>query len=357
MLATLLFATVADDAQDLYSQVCRKLFDAPTLRVEMVVNPDREYVPYTLAFEKSGRYSVRSPRQGIVADESLVWTWFEQSNTYKRSPVPKPAQMPFIGVGLRGFYSATDEEFKATELMPTVYLHADAKRLKLEPAKTNSQYAGLHWFVYIGADGLPKGYEQWAPGLQSPLLRAEYRKIELGGPVDPALFAWTPPSDYVDTSAGNGGAPPIKPAVRPTTPPTATLPAVVGKLLSGVSFDLTAAVKKSKLTILAFWESNAPTNKADLAFLKGLHTKYGAKGLTIVSANRGSSDASLVKSLDSQNLRFPTFNGASSNQAATAFVIQTRPTYLLIGPDLKIRERTAEVSKLTPALTRAGFKP
>lgn len=359
MLAALVLLSV-NDAQALYNQVCRKLFDAPTLKVELVMNPDREYTPYTLAFEKSGRYSIRSPRQGVVADGQQVWAWFEGSDTYKRGPFPKVAQMPFIGIGLRGFYEATDSEFKATELSDTVYLHRDAKQLKLEPAKADSQYQGLHWIVYIGEDGLPKGYEQWAEGMTSPLQRAEYRKVELGTTLEASLFAWTPPAGFTDTTNGNGNPPTVKPEVKPTIKPTTPTPggapSFVAKLITGETFDLAAVAKANKLTVVSFWQSNAPTSKSDLAALQKLHGKYRGKGLAIVTSNLGSTDVSLQSTYRTLKLTLPTLDSASDLQAAAAFQIKKRPTFLLLGPDQKPRGAFSTCAALLNALSKAGFK-
>lgn len=351
----------ANDAQALYDQICRKLFEATSLRVEMVMNPDREFTPYELAFEKSGRYSIRSPRQGIVADGRQVWTWFEGSDTFKRSPAASPVQMPLIAVGLRGFFEKSDSEFRATELSDTVYLHRDAKRLKLEPAKANSQYSGLHWIVFVGEDGLPKGFEQWAEGLPSPLQRAEYRKLEIDSALDPKLFAWTPPAGYRDTTNGAADLPPIKPAanptVKPNVPAASVAPTFAGTLLSGEAFDLAAVARANKLTVVSFWQSNAPTNKADLAALQKLHDKYRGKGLAILTSNLGSSDASLKSTYATLKLNLPTLDSASDVLAAEAFGIKKRPTFLLLGPDRKPRGNFPTRAALLTALAKAGYKP
>lgn len=361
MLAALALPIIGNDAQTLYDQVCKRLYDAPTLKVELVMNPDREYVPYSLAFEKTGKYSVRSPRQGVVADGSTIWAWFEGDDTYKTAPAPKIPQMPFIGVGLRGFYEPVDSEFKATELVDAVYLHRDAKRIKLEPAKADSQYQGLHWLVFIGEDGLPKGYEQWVTGMPSPLQRAEYRKLEVGVALDPSLFAWSPPAGFRDTTKSNGEAPPIKPAVKPAVNPTTTAANPVlgftGTLLSGQPFRFDQLAQKNKLIVLSFWQSNAPTNKADLATLQKLHDKYAGKGLAILTSNSGSTDASLKSTYTTLSLSLPTLNAASDSRAAEAFQVKKRPTFLLVGPDGKTKSSHPTSASLLSALAKLGYKP
>jgi thiol-disulfide isomerase/thioredoxin len=133
--------------------------------------------------------------------------------------------------------------------------------------------------------------------------------------------------------------------------------ALTGQTAAGASFNL--ASLKGKVVAVYYWASYCSTLDDDLAKLKQMHAKLGAKGLEVVTVNlddqQASAQASLQKtSIPGTHLLQPGADtGGLNGPLGTQYGIIGLPSLFLVGKDGKVISRTLHVSDLEEAIQKA----
>lgn len=344
MLAALALLQVTETPQAVFDRVCAKLNAATSLRTDLIMNPDKDSVLFEIYLDRSGRYSIRAPKQGFVSDGTTAWMWFDGSKAYYRSAVGKTAEVPSLLVGLNGFYRSPDSNFQAKSMDQTVFEHRDVRRLKL----VRPGVPDLYWNLMLGADDLPVGYEQCAESMSSPLLRGSYARMKLGVEVPGNLLAWSPPADYEEKKTG---------AAPSALAAGVAAPTIVGTYINGKPIDLSQIIPKTKVTLLNFWFIGCAPCRQEMPHLQKLHATFESKGLRVITVNQGDHADAIAKYFKDASLTMPVIGGTTGMDAIENYKVSGFPTTYLIGQDGKIKQTIIgmDLKKLDAALAKEGY--
>ncbi len=126
-----------------------------------------------------------------------------------------------------------------------------------------------------------------------------------------------------------------------------------GKNPAGGTVDLTSKQFRGKLVLVHFWATWCEPCKADMALLKELHAKYGAKGFALLGVSLDNSAEEAVSYLKENHIPWAQIYepGGLESSPANELGILTLPTMLLLDAEGKVVARNLHVTELDKELS------
>ncbi|MEW4452290.1 redoxin domain-containing protein [Bremerella sp. JC817] len=126
--------------------------------------------------------------------------------------------------------------------------------------------------------------------------------------------------------------------------------AIRGKTMDGKALDSSAF--KGRPVLVHYWATWCEPCKDDMAIMRQMQAKYGARGFQLVGVSLDSSEDELKQFLTANRLPWPQLyeEGGLDSRYALEMGVLTLPTMILIGPDGKVVSRSLHISQLDTEL-------
>ncbi len=123
-----------------------------------------------------------------------------------------------------------------------------------------------------------------------------------------------------------------------------------GTTVDGKKLDSTAF--KGKALLVHYWATWCEPCKDDMAVMRQMQAKYGARGFQLVGVSLDSSEDELKQFLGANRLSWPQLyeDGGLDSRYALEMGVLTLPTMILVGPDGKVISRSLHISQLDTEL-------
>ncbi len=123
-----------------------------------------------------------------------------------------------------------------------------------------------------------------------------------------------------------------------------------GTTVDGKKLDSSGA--KGSALLVHYWATWCEPCKEDMAVIRQMQAKYGARGFQVVGVSLDSSEEDLKQFLGANRLAWPQLyeEGGLDSRYALEMGVLTLPTMILVGPDGKVISRSLHISQLDTEL-------
>lgn len=123
-----------------------------------------------------------------------------------------------------------------------------------------------------------------------------------------------------------------------------------GTTVDGKKLDSTGA--KGSALLVHYWATWCEPCKEDMAVIRQMQAKYGARGFQVVGVSLDSSEEDVKQFLAANRLAWPQLyeDGGLDSRYAIEMGVLTLPTMILVGPDGKVISRSLHISQLDTEL-------
>lgn len=123
-----------------------------------------------------------------------------------------------------------------------------------------------------------------------------------------------------------------------------------GTTVDGKKLDSSGA--KGKALLVHYWATWCEPCKEDMAVIRQMQAKYGARGFQVVGVSLDSNEDDLKQFLGANRLAWPQLyeEGGLDSRYALEMGVLTLPTMILVGPDGKVISRSLHISQLDTEL-------
>ncbi|MEW4566165.1 redoxin family protein [Bremerella sp. JC770] len=123
-----------------------------------------------------------------------------------------------------------------------------------------------------------------------------------------------------------------------------------GTTVDGKKLDSSGA--KGSALLVHYWATWCEPCKEDMAVIRQMQAKYGARGFQVVGVSLDSNEEDLKQFLGANRLAWPQLyeEGGLDSRYALEMGVLTLPTMILVGPDGKVISRSLHISQLDTEL-------
>jgi len=127
---------------------------------------------------------------------------------------------------------------------------------------------------------------------------------------------------------------------------------LAGTSTDGKKVDL--ASYKGKVVLVHYWATWCEPCKEDMAVMRQMQAKYGARGFQLIGVSLDSQRAALTQFLAQSRLAWPQLyeEGGLDSRYALEMGVLTLPTMILVGADGKVISRSLHISQLDSELSK-----
>lgn len=127
---------------------------------------------------------------------------------------------------------------------------------------------------------------------------------------------------------------------------------LAGTSTDGKKVDL--ASYKGKVVLVHYWATWCEPCKEDMAVMRQMQAKYGARGFQLIGVSLDSQRDALTQFLGQNRLAWPQLfeEGGLDSRYALEMGVLTLPTMILVGPDGKVISRSLHISQLDTELSK-----
>lgn len=127
---------------------------------------------------------------------------------------------------------------------------------------------------------------------------------------------------------------------------------LAGTSTDGKKVDL--ASYKGKVVLVHYWATWCEPCKEDMAVMRQMQAKYGARGFQLIGVSLDSQRAALTQFLGQSRLAWPQLyeEGGLDSRYALEMGVLTLPTMILVGADGKVISRSLHISQLDSELSK-----
>lgn len=127
---------------------------------------------------------------------------------------------------------------------------------------------------------------------------------------------------------------------------------LAGTSTDGKKVDL--ASYKGKVVLVHYWATWCEPCKEDMAVMRQMQAKYGARGFQLIGVSLDSDRSALTQFLGQNRLAWPQLyeEGGLDSRYALEMGVLTLPTMILVGADGKVISRSLHISQLDSELTK-----